>query len=140
VSRRGAVAALVVVAGSLTWVATRGLSGNLVYYRTPTEVVQAGEELGGQRLRLGGLVVAGSARRAEEGLQFLVTDGTTRITVLGTGSVPALFREGQGVVVEGTYGADGRFHADTVLVKHGSEYRPPRPGETPTAVDLEEAS
>lgn len=138
-SRRGAIVALAVIAGSLTWVATRGLGGALVYYRTPSEVVRSGEELVGQRIRLGGLVVAGSSRRTADGLRFIVRDADARVTVLGTGEVPALFREGQGVVIEGTYGSDGVLHADTLLVKHGSEYRPPPEGEEPTAAVLEGA-
>lgn len=131
--------ALAVIAGSLTWVATRGLGGDLVYYRTPSELVGAGDELVGQRVRLGGFVVPGSSGRTAQGLRFIVRDADARMTVVGTGEVPALFREGQGVVVEGTYGRDGVFHADTLFVKHGSEYRPPPEGEAATAAVLEGA-
>jgi cytochrome c-type biogenesis protein CcmE len=138
VKRGGAVAAIAVVAGSLIWVATRGLSGNLVYFRTPTEVLQAGDAIVGDRIRLGGQVAPGTSGPTTEGFRFIVTDGTTRVTVVGTGDVPALFRDGQGIVAEGFYGRDGAFHADTVLVKHGTEYRPPQPGQTPTSADLEE--
>ena len=49
----------------------------------------------------------------------------------GASGVPSLFQEGKGVVVEGAYQADGTFHADTVIVKHGDRYQPPKPGETP---------
>jgi cytochrome c-type biogenesis protein CcmE len=138
VKRGGAVVAIAVIAGSLAWVATRGLGGNLVYYRTPTEVLEAGDGLVGDRIRLGGQVVPGTVRRSSGNVTFLVTDGDTRMTVVGSGGVPSLFREGQGVVIEGVYGTDGAFHAEDVLVKHGSEYRPPRPGETPTSAELEE--
>jgi cytochrome c-type biogenesis protein CcmE len=58
--------------------------------------------------------------------------------VIDTGGVPSLFREGRGVVLEGFYGADGAFHADTVLVKHGDRYTPPKPGQTPTSANLED--
>jgi cytochrome c-type biogenesis protein CcmE len=57
--------------------------------------------------------------------------------VVNTGGVPSLFRAGQGVVVEGVLGGDGAFHADTVLVKHSNEYRPPAPGEVPGPADLQ---
>ena len=56
--------------------------------------------------------------------------------MIDTGSLPALFRDGQGVVVEGIYGQDGAFHSDTVLVKHNGVYTPPAPGETPTSANL----
>ena len=48
-----------------------------------------------------------------------------------TKSTPSLFKSGTGVVLEGTYGTDGAFHSDNMLVKHGEQYRPPAPGETP---------
>jgi cytochrome c-type biogenesis protein CcmE len=127
-----------VIVGSLGWVAAQGLTENLVYYSTPTELLERGPEAVGQRTRLGGYVVPGSMSEDGERVTFVVSDGSNRLTVIGTGSVPALFREGQGVVVEGAYGEDGAFHADTMLVRHGSDYRPPDPGETPTSVDLEE--
>jgi cytochrome c-type biogenesis protein CcmE len=129
------VVLLVLIAGSLAWVGTRALSGNLVYYVTPTELL-AQHPAAGERLRLGGQVVPGSVRSLEDGVDFVITDGTTRMTVLHEGAPPELFRVGIGVVLEGTYGADGAFHSDTMLVKHGEEYRPPAPGHTPLPVQV----
>ena len=54
-----------------------------------------------------------------------MTDGTDSMRVSDTGSVPELFKPGQGVVLEGALGADGRFHSDTLLVQHNGDYRPP---------------
>lgn len=127
---------VVVIVGSLGWVAAKGLTGNLVYYKTPTEIVRLGASGVGDRIRVGGLVDPGSVHRTGSLVRFIVTDGTTRLTVVDTGGVPSLFREGQGVVVEGVVGADGAFHADTVLVKHNGVYAPPSPGETPHSADL----
>jgi cytochrome c-type biogenesis protein CcmE len=135
VKRSRVVLVLIVIVGALVWVAAKGLTGNLVYYSTPTELLQRGPETVGERIRLGGVVLSGSVDLEEEMVRFVLSDGTTRVTVVGTGGVPSLFREGQGVLVEGSYEADGMFHADTVLVKHGSEYRPPSPGETPHQYD-----
>lgn len=132
------VVAAVLVAGSLGWVAYEGLKGNLVYYRTPTEILNQGDSAVGERVRLGGLVIPGSVRRSGATVRFVVTDETTRMTVIDTGGVPSLFREGRGVVLEGFYGADGAFHADTVLVKHGDSYTPPKPGQTPGSANLED--
>ena len=128
------VVLLVLIAGGLTWVATQALSGNLVYYVTPTELL-ADEPPPGEYLRLGGQVVPGSVHDVGEGVGFVVTDGTTRMTVVHTGGTPALFQTGTGVVLEGTF-ADGAFHSDTMLVKHGEEYRPPAPGHTPSPVEV----
>jgi cytochrome c-type biogenesis protein CcmE len=135
--RARVVFVLAVIAGSLGWIAFKGLAGNLVYYQTPTEILHRGQSEVGQRIRLGGLVEPGSVTQARSLVRFVVTDGTTRMTVLDTGGVPSLFRAGQGVVVEGQYGADGAFHADTVLVKHSGVYRPPGPGQTPTSANLQ---
>ena len=128
---------IVVVAASLAWVAAKGLSGNLVYYQTPTELLNRGSSAIGDRVRLGGLVVPGSVRRTGSTVTFIVTDGTTRMTVVDTAGVPSLFRDNKGVVVEGAYGSDGAFHADTVLVKHSDDYRPPAPGKTPHSANVE---
>jgi cytochrome c-type biogenesis protein CcmE len=135
--RARVVVPIAIIVAAMAWIATRGLAGNVVYYRTPSEVVR--EAAAGERLRLGGLVEAGSIRETERGLEFRVTDGRTRVTVIRDGGVPTLFREGQGVVVEGVYGADGAFHADNVLVRHDSDYRPPEPGETPHSAELEDS-
>ena len=62
---------------------------------------------------------------------FTVTDGTDSMQVSDTGSVPELFKAGQGVVLEGALGTDGRFHADTLLVRHNGDYAPPKPGQPP---------
>jgi cytochrome c-type biogenesis protein CcmE len=136
VKRGRVVFVLAVIAGSLIWVAAKGLTGNLVYYKTPTEILNQGPSAIGERVRVGGLVVPGSVQNLGGVVQFVVTDGTTRLTVINTGSVPALFKDGQGVVVEGTYESDGAFHSDTVLVKHNGVYRPPSPGQTPTSADI----
>lgn len=130
------VVLLVLIAGSLAWVATRALSGSLVYFVTPTELLQQ-QPPATERLRLGGQVVPGSVHDASGGVDFVVTDGTTRMTVVHSGGTPALFQAGTGVVLEGTFGADGAFHSDTMLVKHGEEYRPPEPGETPGPVEVD---
>ena len=129
------VVGVALIGAALGWVATKGLFGSLVYYRTPTEVVT--EARAGDRMRVGGQVVPGSVDEGAEATRFLVTDGTTRLTVVATAGLPALFRPGQGVVLEGIYGDDGAFRADNVLVKHDSVYEAPDPGETPTTAEVE---
>ncbi len=134
-SRRRVLVAVGLIVASLGWVAWKGLSGNLVYFKTPTEILHDGTV--GERIRMGGLVEPGTVSRTTRIVRFVVTDGTSHMTVIDTGGVPALFRTGQGVVVEGYYGSDGAFHADTVLIKHNGVYRPPAPGETPTSANLQ---
>jgi cytochrome c-type biogenesis protein CcmE len=122
-------ACLAVIMLALGWIAIRGLTGNFVYYLTPTDVVAHHKAEVGQRIRLGGYVVPRSVHRASSVLMFTVTDGTDSMRVSDMGAVPELFKAGQGVVLEGALGADGRFHADTLLVQHNGDYTPPKPGE-----------
>jgi cytochrome c-type biogenesis protein CcmE len=131
VTKGRVVLGVALIAGALGWVAFKGLTGSLVYYKTPTEILHG--QVVGERIRLGGLVLPGTVQTTDGGklVRFVVTDETSRMTVLDTGGVPALFAGGKGVVVEGYYGRDGAFHADTVLVKHDDRYSPPKAGETP---------
>jgi cytochrome c-type biogenesis protein CcmE len=129
VTRTGArwrlVACILVVVAALGWIAARGLAGSFVYYLSPTEVVNQHHAVPGQRIRLGGYVVPGTVHTGNHGLTFTVSDDHATLQVDSTGDVPELFRAGQGVVLEGALGTDGRFHSDTLLVKHDGTYRPP---------------
>ena len=97
------------------------LTGNLVYFKTPTEVAtEAGTSE--TRLRLGGQVAEGTVTNTGGGVEFSVTDGRIAVPVVHTGAPQDLFREGIGVVLEGTW--DGSvFYSDTMLVKHDEQYR-----------------
>ena len=79
----------------------------------------------GRRIRLGGLVAAGSVKRDGLTVEFGIADTATTIPARYTGVLPDLFREGQGVVAEGKLDTSGRFIADTVLAKHDENYMPP---------------
>jgi len=101
------------------------LRDSIVFFHTPSDVVEKGIEAG-QRFRLGGLVAEGSVRRGEGSLvEFAVTDTVKTINVVYEGVLPDLFREGQGVVTEGRLDGSGKFLADTVLAKHDENYMPP---------------
>lgn len=125
------IACLAIVVAALTWIAIRGLTGNFVYYLTPADIMSHHKANVGERVRLGGYVVPGSVRQTSSALTFTVTDGTDSMPVTDIGSVPELFKPGQGVVLEGSLGADGRFHSDTLLIQHNGDYQPPKPGEPP---------
>jgi cytochrome c-type biogenesis protein CcmE len=99
---------------------------NLVFFMSPSDLATKGSPEG-RRLRLGGLVEQGSVQRAGDGrtIVFKVTDLSQDVSVRYSGVLPDLFREGQGVVVEGKLGPDHVFAADTVLAKHDERYMPP---------------
>ena len=118
----GACLGVLALAVGLVLVALRD---SIVFFYSPSEVTE--KHLGmGQRFRLGGLVEDGSLRRGEgTTIRFIVTDKRATLPVTYTGVLPDLFREGQGVVAEGTLETDGVFHADSVLAKHDENYMPP---------------
>lgn len=98
---------------------------SIVFFHTPSDVTEHGIAPG-VRFRLGGLVKSGSVVRGDgTRVEFTVTDTLQSLPVSYEGILPDLFREGQGVVAEGTLGADGHFVADTVLAKHDETYMPP---------------
>ncbi len=101
-----------------------GLRGEIVFFRTPAELAER-PPAPGERLRLGGLVESGSVVRNGDRVTFVVTDTAASLPVTYRGLLPDLFREGQGVVAEGSLGSDGVFLADTVLAKHDENYMPP---------------
>lgn len=99
------------------------LHDTIIFFRSPSEVV--GLTISpGTRFRVGGLVEPGSVERAGTFATFAVTDGGAAVRVSYSGMIPDLFREGQGVVVEGVMQADGNFKADSVLAKHDETYMP----------------
>lgn len=101
------------------------LEDTVVFFNSPSDIVSSASAADGRRVRLGGLVADGSVVRGE-GLEvrFAVTDQATTVPVTYGGILPDLFREGQGVVVEGALGGNGVFRADTVLAKHDETYMP----------------
>jgi cytochrome c-type biogenesis protein CcmE len=121
-----------VIAAALGYVLYQGLSTNLVYYITPSELLAKGTSVYGQSLRLGGQVRPNSVRysaRTQE-LRFVLQDPKGAVKVTSQGLPPEMFRPGAGVVVEGTY-RSGVFSAVALMIKHGSDYKAPKPGQTP---------
>jgi cytochrome c-type biogenesis protein CcmE len=117
-----AVGAMLVAAA----LAIPALSDKAAYFYAPADVAAKGVQPG-QAIRLGGLVEKGSVSRSADGLtlNFSVTDKLETVPVRYTGIVPDLFREGQGVIADGSFDASGTFVADTLLAKHDENYMPP---------------
>lgn len=103
---------------------------NLVFFHTPSEVKARNVPLE-KTIRIGGLVEQGSVQREDDStrLRFSVTDNESSLTVNYSGILPDLFREGQGVVVEGKLHDDGSFIASRVFARHDETYMPPEAAE-----------
>ena len=100
------------------------LNDNLVFFYSPTQVAE--KNIGAdRRFRLGGLVEQGSVQRDGQVVRFAVTDTNKTLKVSYRGILPDLFREGQGVIAEGSIGPDGVFTAREILAKHDENYMPP---------------
>jgi cytochrome c-type biogenesis protein CcmE len=106
------------------------LNQNINLFYSPTQIV-AGEAPHNTRIRAGGMVVDGSIKRDPESLfvQFDITDYDKTVTVEYVGILPDLFREGQGIVAQGTINEHGVFTATEVLAKHDENYMPPEVAE-----------
>lgn len=127
-----AVAALAVAGLGLAFVAMGDLGKNLVYYWSPKELVEQGENAVGPTIRLGGVVVPGSIQWNPDGteLRFKVANGLepeAPAVLVSTREIPPqMFREKIGVVVEGTYSETKVFSSNRLMVNHSNEYRAPK--------------
>ena len=103
---------------------------NLVFFYSPSEIADKVRSPQ-QRVRLGGLVEEGSVASVQGSMEvtFRVTDLNASVPVVYSGILPDLFKEGQGVVCEGYYRANGVFEAQNVLAKHDENYMPPEVAE-----------
>ncbi|CAM3831310.1 cytochrome c maturation protein CcmE [Avibacterium gallinarum] len=124
----------VAVASSLVLYALRQ---NIDLFYTPTEVIYGKNDDAetkpkvGQRIRVGGMVVAGTVKRDDKSLKvvFDLNDIGPSITVEYEGILPDLFREGQGIVAQGVLKTPTLLEASEVLAKHDENYVPPELGE-----------
>lgn len=106
------------------------LRDEIVFFYSPTEVIIEGKAAPGQRFRLGGLVKEGTIEKSGDTVSFVITDTEHEMPVVFVGILPDLFREGQGVIAEGSLAGDGKFSAETVLAKHDENYMPKEVADT----------
>jgi cytochrome c-type biogenesis protein CcmE len=102
----------------------RALQDNVLYFYSPSDIA-AKHVPQDVAFRIGGLVKKGSVTHgAGASVRFVVSDGRKQVPVEYSGSLPDLFREGQGVVATGALHG-GMFQASEVLAKHDERYMPP---------------
>ncbi len=122
-----ALIALAIAALAFVVITAGGIGKNLVYYWGPKQLRAAGTKAIGATIRLGGLVAPGSVQYQKDStnLEFDVVDGNAIVHVKSQGVPPQMFREGIGVVVEGTMTDSGYFQSERLMVSHGNEYQAP---------------
>lgn len=132
-----AIGALAVATVGLGIIAYGGIGENLVYYWSPQELLSKGEEAHGPTIRLGGFVKEGTIEwdADKTSLAFRIAQDETpdavSVVVHSRETPPQMFRDGIGVVVEGTYSSAGVFESNRLMVNHSNEYKPPAEGERP---------
>lgn len=139
----GGALALVIVLGGFGYLLYGNIGDNIVYFLTPSELLAKGEKAFDAPVRLGGQVVPGTVKWDADALdlsfQLRDEDGEHMVAVQSKGAPPAMFREGQGVVVEGRLArADGTpvFQSTNLMVRHSNEYQPPAEGHPPEAKEM----
>ncbi len=132
-----AISAIVVAGAALAWIAFGNIGENLVYYWKPSEMLAQGNKAHGATVRLGGVVVPGSVvwNPDHTALSFQVADShaptAVKVLVKSEQTPPQMFREGIGVVVEGSLQTDQVFKTNRLMVNHSNEYRAPTDGGMP---------
>lgn len=132
----GLIITAVIVLGGFAYLMYGGLGNNLVYFLTPAELLAKADSVVDRPVRLGGQVAPGSVEWDAQSLNlhFVMQDGKGSVKVHSTKAPPQMFREGQGVVVEGRLNRAGTFEANNLMVKHSNEYRAPHDGEKPEEI------
>ena len=118
----------IVILGGFTYLVYGGIGDNIVYFVTTGELHGKGAEAYETQVRLGGMVVPGTVKWNAEALdlRFEMTDGKGNNQIVhATKAPPQMFKEGQGVVVEGKLNRSGVFESDNLMVKHSNEYKSP---------------
>ena len=121
-SKRLAVfAAIAALLSGGAFLVLSALQDNIVLFFTPSELTP--EKTTARQLRVGGLVEEGSVQINGLEARFSITDSAAVVSVLYTGALPDLFREGQGIIAQGRF-EDNIFRAENVLAKHDETYMP----------------
>ena len=128
-------ALIVVIVGTLVWLAAGGINESKTYYKTVQELQQMGPSALAKRLRVAGDVEPGSIVRTGREVAFTLQQEKLRLKVVysGTDPIPDTFRDGAQALADGRIGADGVFKAEKIQAKCASKYEA-KPGQKPAVV------
>ena len=129
---------VVLIIGTLVWIATASMKDTQTYYKTIAELGQMGDKATVRNVRVGGDIEKGSIQRKGEKVDFtlLQADPTQKAPLMlkvaysGRDPLPDTFRDGAQALADGKMGVDGVFHATKIQAKCASKYAT-KPGEAP---------
>jgi cytochrome c-type biogenesis protein CcmE len=123
-------ALIVIVVGTLVWLATAGMSENQTYYKDLAELGRMGDHAYGKRLRVGGDVEAGSIQHVGNQVRFVLLQEKLKLKVAYTGTdpLPDTFKDGAQALADGKLDKDGVFRAAKIQAKCASKYQA-KPGD-----------
>jgi len=132
-------AVIVVVLGTVIWLATASMKESQTYYKTVAELGQMGDKAYGQRVRVGGDVASGSIQHVNKEVRFVLTQDklTLKVVYSGIDPLPDTFKDGAQALADGKLDKDGVFHAAKIQAKCASKYeaKPGQAGEMPPNVN-----
>ena len=116
---------LIFISLSLTaFLVFKSFEENVVYFMSPSDIKNS-SELETKKIRVGGMVKEKSIKISDSEINFIITDFKNELIVSFNGSVPNLFEEGKGAVIEGVLQDRNYIKADKILAKHDENYMPP---------------
>jgi cytochrome c-type biogenesis protein CcmE len=135
--------AVVVILGTVAWLAFTGYSSNKSYYVTISELGTMGDKAYHSNLRVEGFVQPGSIEQVGTHVDFVLNEYEShsskapsghllKVSYKGTEPPPDTFKDDAQALAEGTYGRDGVFHANVLQAKCASKYAPQQPGAAPS--------
>ena len=110
----------------IIYLSLKTLEDNVVYFLSPTEIQNKEEIKRNEKVRVGGMVKKNSIKSYTNYISFILTDYKNEINVTYSGTIPNLFSEEKGVVVEGILKDKNYFIANKILAKHDENYMPPK--------------
>ena len=119
------LSSLLFIAVLIIFLTLKSLEDNIVYFFSPTEIHNKSDISFNKKIRIGGLVKAGSINKDGKTVNFIITDLKNEIFISYSGLIPNLFSEGKGVVAEGKLNDKKYFIANKILAKHDENYMPP---------------
>ena len=113
-----------IILGAATLLIMFNTKQNIVFFYTPSELLEDNIDPN-KKLRIGGYVKKLSfVEKSLNKYEFKITDNVNDLLIFYEGMLPDLFREEQGIVIEGFIDKNNNIVASKVYAKHDENYMP----------------